>query len=134
MRKKLLKVSTLFVALILFCGTCMIPTAMAAEIQPRYSNAGTASGSISYAAQKFTVTISGVSDVSQIKVSATLYEVGLFGDTPVGSLSSSSSTSTCYSEKACTIRKGKSYRLEISASAYLNGSWEPITNTITGSF
>ena len=135
MAKKLLKASTLFVALVLFCATCMIPTAMAADIQPRYSNVGTASGSISYAGQKITVTITGVSDVTQISVSATLYEVGLFGGTQeVASLSTSSSSSSCYGEKGCTIRKGKSYRLEISASAYMNGSWEPITNTVTASF
>lgn len=134
MKKKLSKIHIVILMLVVFCVGGMVPVALAEGAEPRYSNVGSAAGTISHAGQKFTVTITGISDVTQINVTANLYETGFFSDTLVGTLSASSSGSTYYGEKACTIRTGKSYRLEISASVYLNGSWETISKTATANF
>lgn len=132
MNKKTFKIGMLTLALVLLMGA--FSAVAAAEIQPRYNQAGTADGKILYVGQKFTVNVTGVSGVTQIRGTAILYEEGFWCDTQVATLAIGSNCSTYSGEQSCTIQQGKSYRLEINASAYLNGAWEPITRVIKASF
>lgn len=132
MKRKLTKISVLILALVLFTGT--FSAAAATGIQPRYTQVGRAEGRILYSEQKFTVKITGVSSVTQITGTAVLYEEGFWGDTKIATLVISASGTVYNGEQVCTIQQGKSYRLEITASGYRNGVWEPINSTVTANF
>lgn len=130
MKKRIFKVGILVLILSMFVGTFSV----VAAAQPRYGSAGNAYGTISYPKQNFSVTVRGVAGVTQVEVTATLYEKGFWGDKVVGTLSGSSRSTSYYGEQACSIKQGKSYYMTIAASAYINGRWEPIDAKVTADF
>lgn len=127
MKKKCL--FSLLLAMVLILGT--VCPAYAAGQQNRMVGDGYAQGYI--ASTSYTVTARTSTSAKSISVTGTLYESGLFGTWhSVGSCTNSGSGIKCMASGAYTLKSGKSYKLEYSATfVYENGTSETVSGTKT---
>lgn len=102
---------------------------LAQSIRPFYNGSGNVRAIINNSS--YSVKAEAVSSVTKITVSGTLYEKGLFGIYgKVDSCSSSSSNQYCTASSSYSLKSGKTYRLDYSATFYYSdGTNETISNS-----
>lgn len=102
---------------------------LAQSIRPFYNGSGNVRAIINNSS--YSVKAETVSSVTKITVSGTLYEKGLFGIYgKVDSCSSSSSNQYCTVRSSYSLKSGKTYRLDYSATFYYSdGTNETISNS-----
>ena len=102
---------------------------LAQSIRPFYNGSGNVRAIINNSS--YSVKAEAVSSVTKITVSGTLYEKGLFGIYGKGdSCSSSSSNQYCTASSSYSLKSGKTYRLDYSATFYYSdGTNETISNS-----
>ena len=69
-----------------------------------------------------------------IAMALTLYEKGLLGYKEVDSASASANSRTCSKTVSYAFKDGKSYKLTVTGSAYVDGQWDTVTKNFTASF
>ena len=99
------------------------------SIRPFYNGSGNVRAIINNSS--YSVKAEAVSSVTKITVSGTLYEKGLFGIYgKVDSCSSSSSNQDWTASSSYSLKSGKTYRLDYSATFYYSdGTNETISNS-----
>lgn len=112
----------------------MMVSAFAADIKPNNIDATKVIGNISNSSQSYYAKVSGPSGSTQTKLEMTLYEKNLFGYKKVDSASASANQDTCNKVVPYTFKDGKSYKLTVTGSAYVNGKWDTVTKDFTASF
>lgn len=102
---------------------------LAQSIRPFYNGSGNVWAIINNSS--YSVKGESVSSVTKITVSGTLYEKGLFGIYgKVDSCSNSSSARYCTASSSYSLKSGKTYRLDYSATFYYSdGTNETISNS-----
>lgn len=102
---------------------------LAQSIRPFYNGSGNVRAIINNSS--YSVKAETVSSVTKITVSGTLYEKGLFGIySKVDSCSNSSYDRYCTASSSYSLKSGKTYRLDYSATFYYSdGTNETISNS-----
>ncbi len=101
----------------------------AAALAPRYRGNATISATIR--SSDYYATANGTDNISRISVSATLYEKGFLGTYhQVSSCSNTSNSTLCTASASYSLKSGKNYRLDYSATFYYSdGTNETISNS-----
>ena len=71
---------------------------------------------------------------TKTKIELTLYEKGLLGYKEVDSANASANSRTCSKTVSYAFKDGKSYKLTVTGSAYVDGQWDTVTKNFTASF
>lgn len=120
-------------------GTMALPTAALAaaptndnsvtaqsEIQPRLTYIRAASATF-FLSGKFSVSVTGVSEVNYIEVDVDLQEKGLFGYSTIETLSSSNSGSSLRYSDSFDLDESKKYRIKVTFHVYTASDSESTT-------
>ncbi len=112
----------------------MVVSAFAADVIPYNVDATRVSGNLSNSSQSYYAKITGPSGSTKTKLEMTLYEKGLLGYKEVDSASASANKDICSKSVPYAFKNGKSYKLTVTGSAYVNGKWDTVTKDFTASF
>lgn len=112
----------------------MVVSAFAAASEPYNVDTTKLTGSFSSSAQTYSATVSGPVGTTKTKMELTLYEKNLFGYKEVDSASASANSRTCSKTVSYAFKDGKSYKLTVTGSAYVDGKWDTVTKSFTASF
>ena len=108
-------------------------SALASANEPYNVDTTKLAGSFSSSAQTYSATVSGPMG-TKTKIELTLYEKGLLGYKEVDSASASANSRTCSKTVSYAFKDGKSYKLTVTGSAYVDGQWDTVTKNFTASF
>ena len=109
-------------------------SALASANEPYNVDTTKLAGSFSSSAQTYSATVSGPMGATKTKIELTLYEKGLLGYKEVDSASASANSRTCSKTVSYAFKDGKSYKLTVTGSAYVDGQWDTVTKNFTASF
>ena len=109
-------------------------SALASANEPYNVDTTKLAGSFSSSAQTYSATVSGPMGTIKTKIELTLYEKGLLGYKEVDSASASANSRTCSKTVSYAFKDGKSYKLTVTGSAYVDGQWDTVTKNFTASF
>ena len=109
-------------------------SALASANEPYNVDTTKLAGSFSSSAQTYSATVSGPMGTTKTKIELTLYEKGLLGYKEVDSASASANSRTCSKTVSYAFKDGKSYKLTVTGSAYVDGQWDTVTKNFTASF
>ena len=109
-------------------------SALASANEPYNVDTTKLAGSFSSSAQTYLATVSGPMGTTKTKIERTLYEKGLLGYKEVDSASASANSRTCSKTVSYAFKDGKSYKLTVTGSAYVDGQWDTVTKNFTASF
>ena len=111
----------------------MVVSAYALDIVP--SNASSTKITADMSSQSYFAMVTGpASTTTKTKLEMTLYEKGLFGYKEVDSATASANSYTCKKSVSYDFKDNKQYKLTVTGSAYVNGSWDTVTKNFTASF
>ena len=127
------RIISLVLSAILLLGLCVPVLASEDDgIMPCWNNIVTVGGGVTFAGTSgnYSMVIEGATGVSRITVTATLYYTNVRGNWM-------KSTTWTYDEYADELNidedftgiSGRDYKVELSATVYLNGYGEPLTRT-----
>ena len=111
----------------------MVVSAYAA-VQPYNADATAVTGKFLATSSSYTATTGPASTTTKTKLEMTLYEKGLFGYKEVDSATASANSYTCKKSVSYDFKDNKQYKLTVTGSAYVNGSWDTVTKNFTASF
>ena len=109
-------------------------SALASANEPYNVDTTKLAGSFSSSAQTYSATVGGPMGTTKTKIELTLYEKGLLGYKEVDSASASANSRTCNKTVSYAFKDGKSYKLTVTGSAYVDGQWDTVTKNFTASF
>ena len=109
-------------------------SALASANEPYNVDTTKLAGSFSSSAQTYSATVSGPMGTTNTKIELTLYEKGLLGYKEVDSANASANSRTCSKTVSYAFKDGKSYKLTVTGSAYVDGQWDTVTKNFTASF
>ena len=109
-------------------------SALASANEPYNVDTTKLAGSFSSSAQTYSATVSGPMGTTKTKIELTLYEKGLLGYKEVDSTNASANSRTCSKTVSYAFKDGKSYKLTVTGSAYVDGQWDTVTKNFTASF
>ena len=109
-------------------------SALASANEPYNVDTTKLAGSFSSSAQTYSATVSGPMGTTKTKIELTLYEKGLLGYKEVDSASARANSRTCSKTVSYAFKDGKSYKLTVTGSAYVDGQWDTVTKNFTASF
>lgn len=118
-------ISSLIALLLIFAVSTSVFAAT-----PRWSNIAGISGSISPSSGIYTGTVVGNNGTSKIVCTVVLYEKGWFGSTSEVSRISKTfyeQSGSCVGNYSYTT--GKTYRIDVTATVYINGVGETVTSS-----
>ena len=112
----------------------MSVSAFASDIRPWNVDRTKLTGTLSPSAQTYSATVSGPVGTTKTKMELTLYEKGILGYKEVDSASTSANSRACSKTVSYAFKDGKSYKLTVTGSAYVDGTWDTVTKNFTASF
>lgn len=132
MRTSVDRVSKLFTAILAVAMVlAMTVSAFAWEAQPYNEENTDIKGSVTYAGQSYTVTVTAPVDTTKIEVDATLYQKTLLGRKEIDTMTGSVNSRKFVKNKSATIEKSKTYVIEVTADVYSGGVWDTVDATVT---
>lgn len=112
----------------------MAVSAFATDIKPSNVSNTKITADISYSDQNYFAMTTGPAGTTTTKMEITLYEKWLLGYKEVDSASASANSRTCSKTVSYAFKDGKSYKLTVTGSAYVDGKWDTVTKSFTASF
>ena len=112
----------------------MVVSAFATDIKPSNVSNTKITADISYSDQNYFAMTTGPAGTTITKMEITLYEKWLLGYKEVDSASASANSRTCSKTVSYAFKDGKSYKLTVTGSAYVDGKWDTVTKSFTASF
>ncbi len=127
------RIVSLVLSAVLLLGMCVpILASDDADIMPCWTNIVAVDGGVGFdgTSGNYSLVIEGMLDVSHITATATLYYTNVRGNW----MQSTTWTYDEYSDTLCidedfTGISGRDYKVELSATVYMNGYGEPLTRT-----
>ncbi len=83
--------------------------------------------------EKYYGTVTGPKEATKAELSMVLYEKGVLGYKQVDSTSASASKRTCTKTVSYAFKSGKTYKLEVTGKAYVNGAWDTVSDSVVQS-
>ena len=112
----------------------MVVSAFATDMKPSNVSNTKITADISYSDQNYFAMTTGPAGTTITKMEITLYEKWLLGYKEVDSASASANSRTCSKTVSYAFKDGKSYKLTVTGSAYVDGKWDTVTKSFTASF
>ena len=118
-------------AMTIVMALTMIVSASALDIVPANEDTTQVLGNLSTSGQTYYARVVGPADATRTKVEMTLYEKNLFGYKEVDSAAASANSNICSKTVSYDFKDNKQYKLTVTGSAYVNGSWDTVTKDFT---
>ena len=118
-------------AMTIVMALTMIVSASALDIVPANEDTTQVLGNLSTSGQTYYARVVGPADATRTKLEMTLYEKNLFGYKEVDSAAASANSDTCSKTVSYAFKENKQYKLTVTGSAYVNGSWDTVTKDFT---
>ena len=108
-------------------------SAFALDVRPWNADNTRIVFSISKVDKVYSATVKGPAKANKTELSMVLYEKGALGYKQVDSASASASKSTCTKTVSYAFKSGKTYKLEVTGKAYVNGVWDTVSDSVVQS-
>ena len=105
----------------------MAVSAFATDMKPSNVDATRLSADLSSSSQSYYARVVGPDGSTKTKLEMTLYEKWLLGYKEVDSASASANSDICSKRVSYAFKDGKSYKLTVTGSAYVDGKWDTVT-------
>ena len=82
---------------------------------------------------QYSATVTGAKGATKTEVSLVLYEKGGLGYKQVDSANASANSGRCTKNVSYAFKSGKTYKLEVTGKAYVNGVWDTVSDSVVQS-